>query len=311
MAAFVWLDSGNNLDHSIKGPWSHNPGQTRLHPINMYSPMNALNPTILESAKLRLQEHLDWSKQPQTAALLPLRYGSKLRPEKLDRGVMYVLYEIFSMSAYSESRFLVQVDSTLRKTLGHVNEDRFDGFTDLTFIRRLLYRHIQQTQTAIIALKNFQSLDSPDHRGSKENKASKAEVKAGTTTMWILQDFNHNLEYAKALDEQCKEGIAVLMSSASIAESRKAMAQQERIGKLTLLAFLFVPLSFTTSFFGMNFKELSAQVMSIWAWFVMAIPVVAITQIAYFCTVKQLTAPFRRLRDWMLWRNHKKIKSRA
>ena len=297
MAAFVWLDSGNDLDHSVQGPWSQAPGQGGLHPIIMYSPMDALDPTILESTRLRLQENSNWSKQPQTAALLPLRYGSKLRSEKLDRGVMYVLYEIFSMSANSESKFLAQVDSTLCKTLEHVNEDRFDGFTDLTFLRRLLHRHIQQIQTAIIALKNFQSLDSSDHQGSKENAASNGEVKAGTTTLWILKDFNSNLEYAKALDKQSQEGIAVLMSSASISESRKAMALQERMGKLTLLAFLFVPLSFTTSFFGMNFKELNAQVISIWTWFVMAIPVIAVTQIAYFCTWGQVTAPFRRLRD--------------
>ena len=297
MAAFVWIDSGNDLDRSIQGPWSHDPGQIRLHPIIMYSSMDALDPTILESTKLRLQKYSNWSKQPQTAALLPLGYGSKLRSEKLDRGIMYILYDIFSMSAYSESQFLIQVDSTLRKTLENVNEDRFDGFTNLTFLRKLLHRHIQQTQMAIIALKNFQSLDSSDHRGFKESPATSGEVKAGTTTMWILQDLNSNLEYAKALDKQSQEGITVLMSSASIAESRKAMALQERIGKLTLLAFLFVPLSFTTSFFGMNFKELNAQVMSIWTWFVMAIPVIAVTQIAYFCTVEQVTAPFRRLRD--------------
>lgn len=258
--------------------------------------MDALNPSLLENTKSRLQEHSKWSKQPQTAALIPIGYGSKLRLEKLDRGVMYVLYEIFAMSAHSESRFLVQVDLTLRRTLGQVNEDRFDGFTDLTFMRRLLYRHIQQIQTAMTALKNFRSLDSSDHRGSNENKASNTEAKAGTTTMWVLQDFNSNLEYAMTLDKQCQEGIAVLMSSASIAESRKAMALQERIGKLTMLAFLYVPLSFTTSFFGMNFKELNQQVISIWIWFVMAAPVIAITQIAYFCTLKQLTAPFRRLR---------------
>lgn len=155
LAAFVWLDSGNNLDHSVKGPWSHDPDQARLHPIFMYNAMDALNPTILESTKLRLQEHLNWSKQPQSAALLPHRYGSRLRLEKLDRGAIYALYEIFSVSASSELRFLAQVDSRIRKTLVHVNENRFDGLTNLTFMRELLYRHVQQIHVAIVALKSF------------------------------------------------------------------------------------------------------------------------------------------------------------
>lgn len=111
-----------------------------------------------------------------------------------------------------------------------------------------------------------------------------------------MQDFNYNLEYAKALDKQCQEGIAILMSSASISESRKAMAQQERIAKLTMLAFIFVPLSFTTSFFGMNVKELNASVISIWEWALMSVLVVAITQTAFFFTMEQLIAPFRWIR---------------
>jgi Mg2+ and Co2+ transporter CorA len=39
--------------------------------------------------------------------------------------------------------------------------------------------------------------------------------------------------------------------------------------RLTKLALLFIPLSLTTSFYGINFKELgSASTLSIWVWLV-------------------------------------------
>jgi hypothetical protein len=40
----------------------------------------------------------------------------------------------------------------------------------------------------------------------------------------------------------------------SIIESKNAIAQAESISKLTELAFIFIPLSFTSSLFGMQIK---------------------------------------------------------
>jgi hypothetical protein len=41
-----------------------------------------------------------------------------------------------------------------------------------------------------------------------------------------------------------------IMSTISLIESQKAIAQAETIGKLTSLAFFFIPLSFVTGIFG-------------------------------------------------------------
>lgn len=43
-----------------------------------------------------------------------------------------------------------------------------------------------------------------------------------------------------------------LMSTMSMVESQKAIAQAEVISKLTSLAFFFIPLTFVTGIFGMN-----------------------------------------------------------
>lgn len=44
----------------------------------------------------------------------------------------------------------------------------------------------------------------------------------------------------------------ILMSSMAIAESQKALQEAENVGKLTQLAFFFIPLTFVAGLFGMN-----------------------------------------------------------
>ena len=74
-------------------------------------------------------------------------------------------------------------------------------------------------------------------------------------------------EHAKALDSRCQDVTGILMSGDAVHDAKI-------VAKLTLLAFLFVLLSFTTSFFGMNFKELENQ--SIWKWCAMTVPIMLI-----------------------------------
>lgn len=69
------------------------------------------------------------------------------------------------------------------------------------------------------------------------------------------------------LRDEFVSSMTILMNAAAIDESQKAISQAEGVAKLTTLAFFFVPLSFTTSVFGMNFLELSdGNHLSIWVW---------------------------------------------
>jgi Mg2+ and Co2+ transporter CorA len=55
------------------------------------------------------------------------------------------------------------------------------------------------------------------------------------------------------------------------------MLQAEGVVKLTRLAFVFIALSFTTTFFGMNFKEFGIGSQSIWEWFIASLPILTVT----------------------------------
>jgi hypothetical protein len=66
------------------------------------------------------------------------------------------------------------------------------------------------------------------------------------------------------------------MNAVLYLQSQKAIQQAEGVVKLILLAFFFVPLSFTTSFFGMNFNELN-RYKSIWTWFAVSGPLLLLS----------------------------------
>lgn len=68
-----------------------------------------------------------------------------------------------------------------------------------------------------------------------------------------------------------------------LTESRKATEQACSVTRLTLLAFLFLPLSFTTSFFGINFRELD-EGLNLWIWAATSIPLFVLVLVCYFWT---------------------------
>jgi hypothetical protein len=256
----IWVDCGNDLANSLKGPWSKNPLETQLHPVINYRPNDALKADVIDNQKALVQSSsMDSAAQFQNAVLLQENYGETLRSELTACDALYALNEVLS---FSEAQFLNLVDSKLRMHMEDEKTQEFNSLPNLIFMRQILYRHIQCLQENINTIcnkKTYRLWPTPTNcvslRGISEAAAES-----------ILGDFTHNLEHARRLDTRCHEAISILMSTSSIAESKKAMAQQERVGKLTFLAFLFVPLPFTTSFFSMNFPELDKDGRSIWQW---------------------------------------------
>jgi len=78
--------------------------------------------------------------------------------------------------------------------------------------------------------------------------------KFGSDGLPELKSVEQRIEDRKRLERRIEASFQVLMSTMSIIESRNAVSQGESIGKLTELAFIFIPLSFATSFFGMEIK---------------------------------------------------------
>ncbi|KAK0662455.1 cora-like Mg2+ transporter protein-domain-containing protein [Cercophora samala] len=99
---------------------------------------------------------------------------------------------------------------------------------------------------------------------------------------WRLKQINAELE---AIRNRVETAFQALMSTLSILESQRAIAQAESISKLTQLAFFFIPLSFIAAVFGMNVIEFQDQYT--WPrWLGVSIGVTAVTYLAlYYSTV--------------------------
>lgn len=76
----------------------------------------------------------------------------------------------------------------------------------------------------------------------------------GTSLPVIVQEYTQLVDACKAGKERAERAAQGLMSTLSIMESQSAIRQGHEIQKLTELAFVFIPLSFVTSFFGMEIK---------------------------------------------------------
>lgn len=57
----------------------------------------------------------------------------------------------------------------------------------------------------------------------------------------------------------------------TIQASQRSIKEAVSVKRLTLLAFIFIPLSFVTSLYGMNVKEISGDGVRLWVFFVTAI----------------------------------------
>jgi Mg2+ and Co2+ transporter CorA len=142
------------------------------------------------------------------------------------------------------------------------------------------------------------SVRSIDERTSQLGAASKDDpaqqaAQADAAAASLLEDYQALLHRANSLSQLYSEGIDDIRTSAMLMESKKAIVQAEGVARLTLLAFFFLPLSFTTSLFGMNFKELGDQ-LSIWTWVVVSVPIFGFSVI--LCFWRELSKTLRKLR---------------
>lgn len=92
-----------------------------------------------------------------------------------------------------------------------------------------------------------------------------------------IESHQDALDQALQLEGFLMETFQLLMSSISVRDSQLSIEQSQRAIRLTLLAFIYVPLSFVTGIFGMNIQEISGTGLSIWVCFVALAAILMLT----------------------------------
>lgn len=244
-------------------------------PIVNYRPNMGLIPDKLsESFENDIQQTLP------CASRLHLSYGATLQPQTMTEDPFYALSDVFALAAASEKQFLNLIEQKLAQ-YSKPNDENFDALPNLRYIKQVVIRQTKHISLARNSIQTAQSSKWPSactERGGRMRRA-------------VELDWAHLEHVSRELDSRCQEAITVLMSTVTIQDAKKAIAQAERVAKLTFLAFIFVPLSFTTSFFGMNFREL--EELSIWRWVVMSAPIITVTLTVFFVDGKVATRYWR------------------
>ena len=241
-------------------------------------------PITLRRHKIALKSHLlqqdGLEPSARSVGHLPQDYGRSLHSSIMTKDAFYCLTELLDFAASSHMEFLNLIDLKLDLYISLPAAEDFMVLPNLKYTSKILYRYIQKTERLLGSIRHAISSDSRWPKASSADPA-KSE-KARITGQRIERDFEHLLKRANELHKRATDAITVLLSSISISESQRAIQQAEDMGRLTFLAFLFVPLSLATSFFGMNFIELDGTKLSVWWWAVTSVICLGVAVAGYY-----------------------------
>ncbi|RSM15767.1 hypothetical protein CDV31_004868 [Fusarium ambrosium] len=274
---------------------------TRVSPIPVIVPRP---PTLLITVDHpKVPRHHDPSSATSichVASLLPFYFGMSTLATSTTTAappnVFALICEVFRLVAASECQFL----NRLRSLVQDQELDPADGesmslvIDTLRYIKVLSEQHRQCLKQNVAFLETHCSADL-DARTSAANLDARSpsylDVRspsvAGSSTHTqrtqppppppdeltsILVDFKELLARAESLSAFCSETVGLILNGAMLRESQKAIQKADDQRRLTVLAYLFLPLSLVFSFFGMNVIELGTGSRGIWLPFVVLAP---------------------------------------
>ena len=213
------------------------------------------------------ESELPLSKQP--LALLSTRYGSTIDWSTCSAGSPFaVLEELFVFKAAAALQYLNMLDRILLEVGGQSDfpsyeHTKLETTVQYDYIKASLSRFGQQCSETLAFL---------THPPAGWNVGSSQSCVHSAT----IDDFSYLTSRAKSLLKVCEDGKATLMSNDSVQAAKRSAREAKLVTQLTKttnrLTFIFLPISFVTSVFGMNFSQFGQGPLSIWIWAVVTIP---------------------------------------
>lgn len=269
--ALIWLDVGADLEASPPGPWISSK-RYNADNIEFLPTMQQRNKMALKNRHIPNTSNSNFKHGkgdlPQSASLLHLDYGRKLDSETAGTNPLYALSELFSFAATSELQFLNMMASKILREMDPtvLVQQANPSIANLLYSHRILDLHAERIE------ENIQFIEA--QMRLSQSITPKAEV----VYELLLKDFQALKSRSQTLSAQCDKGMTISMNNAAIKESQKAILQAEGVGRLTRLAFIFIPSSFTASLFGMNIRQFGTGAnVELWLYFAITIPIMIVS----------------------------------
>lgn len=278
----VWLDTGktqyrNSSDLFVRRNTDLNPFKEAASSPDVCYPVIRHQSKVTFEDK-EMQEHhmpsmtetkksLSRNFEP-SANLLPSQYGGSLDPAIMAQDPFYALAELFEFSASSHNQFLNMMETLIAEDIHSFAKHPDVSFANLSHHKVLLDEHLKYLPTAISSLR---------HRGGSwwpRATDSAADEVVNETIQNLLPDFEHLLELTQRLSARCVEGTTLIINTAMLEESKKAISLSENMSGLTKLASFFVPISLVCSFFGMDVIEFGQGTLRLGIIIAVLVPVV-------------------------------------
>ncbi|KID59429.1 Mg2+ transporter protein, CorA-like/Zinc transport protein ZntB, partial [Metarhizium brunneum ARSEF 3297] len=265
----VWTDAGRTT--SVKSILDLNvlPKEFQTEAISLLPVIDYKPSTALAAQRYTSLGHVYPIKGAEAASQLCDGYGRTLHEDVMASDPLYALTEVFNVTTASVNQFLNLIEHKLSGFTDDEHYDDFDMLSNLRYSKDVLYRQQRQLEQVSAWPKLHQLLG-----GIGWRTTSTEDPKASQAAKSILQRYEYLQTRVQKLQAQCQDAISNLMNNINLKEVRNSYEQSKRIGKLTFLAFLFAPLSFTTSFFAMN---IGLQNLTLKTWLAVTIGLLSIT----------------------------------
>jgi hypothetical protein len=281
----MWSDVGNRdlstsiefhrfIDHLISCP---NTGfqSSQLVPVAMLGKDTELKHSLppLETDRADAPAHDGSFKQ--WASHIPTESHLLVDPAIAARDPLYALTPVIYFAAAAENQIL----GVLTKRYEIITSTVWDAMKSTEHLEQLILQkhilddHASRHEEVLRFLRSSVLSEWTTNLTTQQTKTA-AEAKQS-----VEDDYEYLLRRTRQFSVHHQEAISILVSSVALAESKKQITLATQVTKLTILATVFLPLSYCTSIFGMNFVELEA--LSIWMWAVVTVSVGIATFVVY------------------------------
>lgn len=188
---------------------------------------------------------------------------------------LYALSPIFRFAAHATNSLLGDVTrryEIISSTLWDISH------SDDNSHRLILQKHLLDDNAARIE-QVLRFLRAPHLTHWAERLTPEQRAIANSAKGDVEADYEYLLQRCKEYSEHHHVAIGILVNSTALRKNEKQIRLATQVTKLTILATVFLPLSFCTSIFGMNFVEL--EHLSIWMWTVVTVVIGIVTFVVY------------------------------
>ncbi len=273
--AVVWMDQGKSFGHGSTS-WLKSPLRTESWKVNWFPRVNHDGSEALASGR-RFNTSVAPARSGttlyQSAVLLPEFYRDHVNTVLAIPNSAYALVEIYKFSVISENQALNLIENKIgRETDPNIFLARDDlSLTNLLYYKKALDRRSRRLGENLraVQIRPLESSSQSLHLVNNPQDLGQAEAEIEK----VIKDFTYLLFKAQDLSKKCDAGLQIVMQSLQVRESKEQIKEAKSVTNLTRLAFVFAPLAFIASIFGINVAELGQGSTSIWVFFAVIAPV--------------------------------------